>query len=315
MEVKASLPVYITFIRYFHIQSSFSSYYPGPSFFPIPLQQSKPLIHIIPTGRLRDSPKMKFGVPPKAIHFLSPSASSFSFSSVYFSYPKHRGRQMTKSKQKSILARKLLDRKLLARKLLDLSYLTTRTSTSTSTFTATATATRTLTATTAQLLDLSYLNLNRSRRITFERTIIVPVTRTFIASTAQSNRVSNMNSKEKEKFENLTKISKIIKKRLEISTEASNICEANNKNKPIHFLSPYMISNCVRSIVSKEKEKFKNLIKISKISNYLAILIQKNTKNHISKQRHPFNFTFISSEDHRDNHHDDHRDDHCFCYC
>ena len=45
----------------------------------------------------------------KAIHFLSPSAS-FSFSSVSFSYPKHRGSQMTKSKQKSILAKILLAR-------------------------------------------------------------------------------------------------------------------------------------------------------------------------------------------------------------
>ena len=39
-----------------------------------------------------------------------------------------------------------------------------------------------------------------------------------------------------------------------------------------------MILNRVRSIISKEKEKFKNLIKISKTSNYLAILIQKTQK-------------------------------------
>ena len=39
LEVKASLPLYIIFIRYFHTPSSVSSYYPGPSFFPNPLQQ------------------------------------------------------------------------------------------------------------------------------------------------------------------------------------------------------------------------------------------------------------------------------------
>ena len=147
---------------------------------------------------------------------------------------------MTKSKQKSLLAKKLLD----------LSYLISERNTGRIivSVTASTTATRTFTATTAQLLDLSYLigtyprlpdlsylNLNRSRRRTFEgtysRTTSGSVTRTFIASTAQSNRVSNMNSKEKEKFKNFIKISKIIRKRLEFSKSASNICEINNKNK------------------------------------------------------------------------------------
>ena len=46
----------------------------------------------------------------KAIHFLSPSDSSFSFSSV--SYPKHRGSQMPKSNTKVFLAKIFLARKL-----------------------------------------------------------------------------------------------------------------------------------------------------------------------------------------------------------
>ena len=45
---KASLPVYILFIRYFH--KLFSFYYPGPSFFPYPLQYSQTLTNPTFTG-------------------------------------------------------------------------------------------------------------------------------------------------------------------------------------------------------------------------------------------------------------------------
>ena len=50
---------------------------------------------------------------------------------------------------------------------------------------------------------------------------------------------------------------------MKFSAKASNICEANNKNKSIHFLSPYMIVNRVSNMNSKNK--LKKIFKISKI--------------------------------------------------
>ena len=76
----------------------------------------------------------------------------------------------------------------------------------TETFTASATATRTFTATTAQLLDLSYLNLNR---------------------------VSNRNSKNSEIPFKLAKNKRKVSKNL-----VKKIQKIKSLNKAIHFLSP-----------------------------------------------------------------------------
>ena len=133
----------------------------------------------------------------KAIHFLSPSDSSFSFSFSSVSYPKHRGSQMPKSKQKSFLAKKLL-----ARKLSDLSYL----SVSVTASTASTTAQSKFTISKNKILNRTIIGTRtftasataQSRRITFERTTTGTINMIL-------NRVSNMNSKDK--LKNWIKIS------------------------------------------------------------------------------------------------------------
>ena len=197
---------------------------------------------------------------------------------------------MPKSKQKSILAKKLL-----ARKLLELSYLisgttpaaTMRTSTSTSTSTAYP-----------RLPDLSYL----IGTIIVSATASATAMRTFIASnTAQSkfliSRHKILNRVSKDKLKNTTiKISfKLAKNKRKISNYLAILIQKTQKiislNKDIHLSSlsytltgttggtkiiatrtftasataQSRILNRVSNMNSKEKETFENLTKISKI--------------------------------------------------
>ena len=162
----------------------------------------------------------------KAIHFLSPSVS--------FSYTKHRGSQMLKSKRKSLLTlmRTTTETGTTRRLLDDLSYLTfERTTVRTTIETTIGTNVGSRTRTTRRL-DLLCEISQRTTASTDQPTIISNAASdqpTIISKQKKLKCVSNMNSNDK--FRNPIQLSKILTKRRNFSKKLLNTCEINTKKK------------------------------------------------------------------------------------